>query len=812
MGWWQNTLQRMGLVSAPAPQLLVAGVGIANGSSFSPVASMSAFAAFPWVRACVDAICTDLSGLPVVVVQGEGAQAQQVTVQGLSGLLARPTSRKRRAVWERQVLTHLLLSGNAYLLRVGPDPRRPVSLSILHPEGVRIIPNDAGEADAYEYRAAGGGMTVYDASVVVHISLTSWEYGAQGLYGEGLIRALRNDLEADQAASKLSAAQSNQGRPSAIFKPKEPITREQQDMVADAYRKIASEKRPSMVLPADFDVDFPAFTLRDMEFVGQRTYTRDSILAAFGVPPTRVGLPSANYATAQEQSKIYWRQLQGIAALIDDALTELALGWGAYRVAHDFSSVDALQESRDARLNRVASWTMLGASPSDAAAYEGFTDAPLSDSTNQAQVEPVAVGASARPVRAVQPKTLTFADWWTRALDPDEPRLEQSEYERPPFGYVRSLKADYPEIWGAGGNERGNEAFEYWTKYQDGDRSEGVLAWLKEREAWAARHYEDADMFMGDSPEHPTLSNIGGVVAWLKWGVVGQLGWERIKNLVDALKEQQAAAKPDEDQSDRELERTALWRGWLSEVQTPGEAALARATKAALAQQAAAISERMGVLIPDARSVTRDAGALSALVDALFTADIQALLRTLTLDAYRNTVRIAYARAAKQVGQSLAATRADPLVEQLIAVMVANVNGATKDMIATVIADGLATGATTADMQRALQDAAGFSPMRALRIARTESTRSAAAGASYAWQNVSADTGVTIRREWLTARDGEVRDAHRHLDGQTVNLGQPFVIQEGEYAGRKAMNPGDFDAAALVVNCRCTVLPVVTNE
>ena len=118
-----------------------------------------------------------------------------------------------------------------------------------------------------------------------------------------------------------------------------------------------------------------------------------------------------------------------------------------------------------------------------------------------------------------------FADWWTtKELDPEEPRLEQSEYARPPFGYVRSLKADYPEIWAAGGNIRGNEAFEYWTKYQDGDRSEGVLNWVKEREAWAARHYEDGDAFTGSEPESPTISNIGGVIAWLKWGVVGQLG------------------------------------------------------------------------------------------------------------------------------------------------------------------------------------------------------------------------------------------------------------------------------------------------
>tara|TARA_R100000458_G_C8269981_1_gene244708 strand:+ start:59 stop:1717 length:1659 start_codon:yes stop_codon:yes gene_type:complete len=46
-------------------------------------------------------------------------------------------------------------------------------------------------------------------------------------------------------------------------------------------------------------------------------------------------------------------------------------------IRHDFSEIESLQESRSERLNRVMSWTMLGVSTEDAAAYEGFDDLPV---------------------------------------------------------------------------------------------------------------------------------------------------------------------------------------------------------------------------------------------------------------------------------------------------------------------------------------------------------------------------------------------------------------------------------------------------
>ena len=114
-------------------------------------------------------------------------------------------------------------------------------------------------------------------------------------------------------------------------------------------------------------------------------------------------------------------------------------------------------------------------------------------------------------------------------------------------------------------------------------------------------------------------------------------------------------------------------------------------------------------------------------------------------------------------------------------------------------------------LQARIQAAANFAPSRALLVARTETTRSTNAGASHAWQIAAGEGGMSIQREWLSSRDSEVRDAHRVLDGQTVELGGVFVIPTGEYAGKKASGPGDFDHPALVCNCRCTILPKVTK-
>jgi len=121
--------------------------------------------------------------------------------------------------------------------------------------------------------------------------------------------------------------------------------------------------------------------------------------------------------------------------------------------------------------------------------------------------------------------------------------LRNSNYPQFDRAWAEDLRDDYPQIWDAGGNIRGNEAFTLWGRARDGSEGEAVLEWIREREAWAARHFDNGDAFTGSSPDEPNISNIAGVVAWVKWGVVGQLGEGRMKEVLNTMKKKIDAQK-----------------------------------------------------------------------------------------------------------------------------------------------------------------------------------------------------------------------------------------------------------------------------
>jgi hypothetical protein len=100
--------------------------------------------------------------------------------------------------------------------------------------------------------------------------------------------------------------------------------------------------------------------------------------------------------------------------------------------------------------------------------------------------------------------------------------LRNSNYRQFDYSYANKLKEDYPTIWKKGGNIRGNQAFNLWTKARQGTQTDSVIDWIKEREAWMARHYGN--------------KNIAGVIAQVKWGGIGSRGISYMKNLINEEK------------------------------------------------------------------------------------------------------------------------------------------------------------------------------------------------------------------------------------------------------------------------------------
>lgn len=113
-----------------------------------------------------------------------------------------------------------------------------------------------------------------------------------------------------------------------------------------------------------------------------------------------------------------------------------------------------------------------------------------------------------------------------KAGDDKAVSLRNSDYARFDLAYAQDLKANHPDVWALGGNIRGNAQFAILSRIQKQGGSPKTRAEEKAvrlREAWAARHYGN---------KRPP-----GVVAQIKWLVVGSLGESKMKSLINDEKE-----------------------------------------------------------------------------------------------------------------------------------------------------------------------------------------------------------------------------------------------------------------------------------
>ena len=91
-----------------------------------------------------------------------------------------------------------------------------------------------------------------------------------------------------------------------------------------------------------------------------------------------------------------------------------------------------------------------------------------------------------------------------------------------------------------------------------------------------------------------------------------------------------------------------------------------------------------------------------------------------------------------------------------------------------------------------------------LRYARTAMT-SAQNGGRIEMLQMAKGMGIKVKKRWLATMDGNTRDAHAKLDGQTVDVDEPFHSELGDI-----MFPGDTGSKGSVpanlYNCRCTLV------
>ena len=244
--------------------------------------------------------------------------------------------------------------------------------------------------------------------------------------------------------------------------------------------------------------------------------------------------------------------------------------------------------------------------------------------------------------------------------------------------------------------------------------------------------------------------------------------------------------------------------------------ALAREWRRLLSDQLRRYQRRVADVLPAERSVQRmlTAGDLERILAG--PEEVARLLEEFGRDLLEAAIREAMRRELSALGRAALfdALQVTIAADLQLGRMVVEVSDYTRERVGIVVSEGIEAGASVNDIQAALQADQGFSPMRALRIGRTEAARAQTEGQLAAYQQAVAD-GVDLEVEWSSAGFGE-RPEHRALDGQRVAPGGLFVVPiaadvDPRYIGATARGPALFAQPGLTVNCRCTTVPRVRS-
>ena len=322
------------------------------------------------VYRCVNEISKGASAVPLLLKNGD----QIVEQHPIIDLLNRPNPLQSYSEFFNSLFGYVLLSGNAYILKVGAEQGAPKELHQLRPD--RMIIKGSGNAipDRYEYVLNGRVQKTYMVdqvngySEVKHVKL--WN-PLDDYYGLSPMSAAAVEVDQFNMSSKHNVnLLQNGARPSGavIFKPQDDSgfaanlsESQRQQLLTDLNNRFSgagNAGRP-MLLEGDFDWKEMGLSPKDMDFHQLKNMAATDIALCFGVPSQLVGVPDAQtYANVSEARLALYeetiiphlRKMQSdlnewLVPLYDDRLT----------LEFDIDSIPALSERKRKTYENVTS-------------------------------------------------------------------------------------------------------------------------------------------------------------------------------------------------------------------------------------------------------------------------------------------------------------------------------------------------------------------------------------------------------------------------------------------------------------------------
>ncbi len=239
----------------------------------------------------------------------------------LLSLLKSPQNGLSGASMIEALMSYRLISGNAYLLAVGPDDDAPRELHLLRPDRMSVLAGTNGHPSAYRH-SIGSNHTDYPIhpvtgqSRVMHLKAF---HPLNDYYGLSPMEAAAYSIDMhNQANGWNQSLMQNAARPSGAL-----IVKGQGDspgrLSEDQYYRIkqqvdeqfsgaANAGRP-LLLEGGLEWKEMGLSPKEMDYIQAKNSAARDIALAFGVPPQMLGIPGDNaYANLAEARLALWEQ------------------------------------------------------------------------------------------------------------------------------------------------------------------------------------------------------------------------------------------------------------------------------------------------------------------------------------------------------------------------------------------------------------------------------------------------------------------------------------------------------------------------
>lgn len=309
------------------------------------------------VYRCVNLIAQCISSVKLCV-QKDG---QLVKDHPILKLLSNPnTLQTSYCDFMQTLISHLLLSGNAFIQLVGEE------LYILRPDRVKVLLGKDGFPAAYEYRVGTHcqRLTISDfsdVSSILHISLFNpldAHWGQSPLTAASSLVSFRN-----QALEHNAAILENGGRPSGllIVDTEQEMTAPQREQLREDLENLYAGRKNAgrmMVLEGKFRWETLGISPKDMDFLKGQEKSGREIAQVFGIPPVCIGIRSEHetFSSYKEARLHMWEDT--LLPLLQYVLEHLnqwffSLYGKEVHLTFNKDNIDALSVKRDELWDRV---------------------------------------------------------------------------------------------------------------------------------------------------------------------------------------------------------------------------------------------------------------------------------------------------------------------------------------------------------------------------------------------------------------------------------------------------------------------------